>query len=66
MTGLKCQNQSCRLNIHAFSSGTVMVLLYLMQPSQSMFPVVSLMVRSETKAGYSVSQGTIKVLPRGL
>ena len=36
---------------------------YLKQPSQSMFPVVSLMVRSETKAGYSVSHGTILVLP---
>lgn len=32
------------------------------QPPQSMFPVVSLMVRSETKAGYSVSHGTIIVL----
>ncbi len=32
------------------------------QPPQSMFPVVSLIVRSETKAGYSVSHGTIIVL----
>ena len=39
---------------------------YLKQPSQSMFPVVSLMVRSEKKAGYSVSHGTILVLPWGL
>lgn len=31
---------------------------YLEQSSQAMFPVVSLMVRSETKAGYSVSQGS--------
>lgn len=37
---------------------------YLKQPSQSMLPAVSLMVRSETKAGYSVSHGTIMVLPR--
>lgn len=39
---------------------------YLTQPLQSTLPVVSLMVRSETKAGYSVSQGTIMVLPWGL
>lgn len=33
-------------------------MAYLEQSSQAMFPVVSLMVRSETKAGYSVSQGS--------
>lgn len=42
------------------------IIRYLTQPSQSMLPVVSLMVRSETKAGYSVSHGTIMVLPRDL
>lgn len=31
---------------------------YLEQSSQAMFPEVSLMVRSETNAGYSVSQGS--------
>lgn len=41
-------------------------LQHLMQPSHSMFPVVSLMVRSDTNAGYSVSHGTIMVLPRDL
>lgn len=41
-------------------------LQHLMQPSHSVFPVVSLMVRSDTNAGYSVSHGTIMVLPRDL
>lgn len=36
---------------------------YLTQLSQSIFPTVSLMVRSDTNAGYSVSQGTNIVLP---
>lgn len=36
---------------------------YLMQPSQSMLPMFSLMVLSETKAGYSVSHGTCMVGP---
>lgn len=36
---------------------------YLMQPSQSRLPVFSLMVLSETKAGYSVSHGTCMVRP---
>lgn len=31
---------------------------YLKQSSQAIFPVVSFIVRSETKAGYSVSQGS--------
>lgn len=34
-----------------------------MQPSQSRLPVFSLMVLSETKAGYSVSHGTCMVRP---
>lgn len=33
-------------------------MAYLEQSSQAIFPVVSLMVRSETNAGYSVSQGS--------
>lgn len=36
---------------------------YLMQLSQSRLPVFSLMVLSETKAGYSVSHGTCMVRP---
>ena len=49
-----------------FPSGEAGGHLYLEQLSHSMVPVVSLMVRSDTKAGYSVSHGTIMVFPRDL
>lgn len=42
-----------------YRGGEVEVAIaYLEQSSQAIFPVVSLMVRSETNAGYSVSQGS--------
>lgn len=61
---VKC-NQMILLDYY-FMINRQFTLQHLMQPSHSMFPVVSLMVRSDTNAGYSVSHGTIMVLPRDL
>lgn len=70
-----CKINSSTLNMYSLMSVDIVNIRfinssglkqYLIQPSQSMLPVVSLMVRSETKAGYSVSHGTIVVLPRDL
>lgn len=59
-------NVSLFYGVHIFVHVLLCVCLcvtYLKQPSQSMLPMFSLMVLSETKAGYSVSHGTCMVLP---